>query len=370
MSTAIELSKGQEMLLDIASKFFRERWPIDSVREQLTSEAGYDSKIWDEMAELGWQGMVVPERYGGAGLGMIELVALVEPMGRALFGSPFVATQLAIQALRSGGSEEQQARWLPLLAQGAVGTVALLEHDGDWMLDRCACTGTLAGSTIQLSGEKTFVTDAAQAELLLASVQVDGAPALILIEGGELDEGAVERETVIDETRRSYRLQLDGIEVREQALISGDAAKRALDAVFAAGMLLVSAEACGGMAGALALVVEYLTSRRQFGKLIGGYQALKHPTVDILVGLERSRSHLYHAATVFERPEATDALRMAKTEASESFAFAGDRAVQFHGGVGFTYECDAQLYLRRALWCQYQFGDPLHHRRHLAETLL
>ena len=120
----------------------------------------------------------------------------------------------------------------------------------------------------------------------------------------------------------------------------------------------------------LEVIVDYLKSRIQFDRPIGSYQALKHPTVDVLVGLERARSHLYHAATVYGTPEAEVALRMAKAASCEAFAFGGDRAVQFHGGFGFTYECDAQLYLRRALWCQTQYGDPLHQRKHLADLLL
>ena len=123
--------------------------------------------------------------------------------------------------------------------------------------------------------------------------------------------------------------------------------------------------------GNIAVLVEYLNTRTAFGRKIGSYQGLKHPTVDILVGLERSRSHVYHAASLLDAGEDPEvAIRMAKAEASDSFAFAGDRAIQFHGGFGFTWECDAQLFLRRALWCQYAYGDALHHRKHLARLLL
>jgi alkylation response protein AidB-like acyl-CoA dehydrogenase len=121
-------------------------------------------------------------------------------------------------------------------------------------------------------------------------------------------------------------------------------------------------------------VVEYLKTRKQFGKLIGSYQALKHPTVDILVGLDAARSLIYHAATVTgDAPldaDAEIACRMAKAQATDALTFAGDRAVQFHGGMGFTYECDAQLYIRRAQWAQQQFGDAYHHRKRLASLLL
>jgi acyl-CoA dehydrogenase len=163
-------------------------------------------------------------------------------------------------------------------------------------------------------------------------------------------------------------LRLDGV---ADNIMTGARAIQALVLIRNAALLLNSAEACGGIAGVLDVVVEYLNTRTQFGRQIGSYQALKHPSVDILIGLERSRSHLYHAASLLQAGiDAEVALRMVKAESSESFAFAGDRAVQFHGGFGFTYECDAQLYLRRALWCQYQFGDASHHRKHLAGRLL
>ena len=140
-----------------------------------------------------------------------------------------------------------------------------------------------------------------------------------------------------------------------------------------ASLLLLSAEITGGLVGSIHTIVEYLNTRRAFDKVIGSYQALKHPTVKILLDLEASRSHLYHAATVLaddNAGEAEIALRMAKAHGSAAFAFAGDRAVQFHGGFGFTYECDAQLYLRRALWCQYQFGDEAYHLQLLEPILL
>ncbi|NJN50692.1 MAG: hypothetical protein HC809_01790 [Gammaproteobacteria bacterium] len=144
-----------------------------------------------------------------------------------------------------------------------------------------------------------------------------------------------------------------------------------IEAIRDAALLLTAAEAAGGIAGALDVTLEYLNTRTAFGRKIGSFQALKHTCAEILIGLERARSHVYHAATrINDGEDAEAALRMAKVEACDSFAFAGDRAIQFHGGFGFTYECDAQLFLRRALWLQYWFGDGPHHRKRLAELLL
>jgi alkylation response protein AidB-like acyl-CoA dehydrogenase len=201
----------------------------------------------------------------------------------------------------------------------------------------------------------------------------------VIVPAADIGAARMRRETIIDETRRSAALSLDGIRVPGSALITGEAARKALEAVRHAGLLLASAEAVGGIAGVLGVVLEYLNLRKTFGRKIGSYQSLKHTCADILIGLERSRSHVYHAASLItEAAAGADisaididvALRMAKVETGDSFVFAGDRAVQFHGGFGFTWECDAQLYLRRALWLQYAFGDAGHHRRKLADALL
>ncbi|MFP6726313.1 MAG: acyl-CoA dehydrogenase family protein, partial [Alphaproteobacteria bacterium] len=179
---------------------------------------------------------------------------------------------------------------------------------------------------------------------------------------------ALRREIVIDESRRSYSVDLQGVSVP---------AANYLPAVFLphlhlAACLLYAAEMCGGTVGVINLTLEYLTTRRQFDQFIGAYQALKHPMVDALTGLEQARSHLYHAATVFDMVEGRGeiAVRMAKAQAADAFAFASDRAIQFHGAFGFTYDCDAHLYRRRALWCEQQHGDGAHHRKHLAGLLL
>lgn len=367
MSTTatIQFSNEQGMLLDIASKFFKDKVSIDDVRLLIEDDAGFSSDLWREMAEAGWLGLAVPEEYGGTGMGLAELVPIVEPMGRSLCPSPFVATQLAIQGLLASGSEALQSAWLGRLAEGAVGTVALFEPDGSWLTSSPACTGVREGERIALSGTKTLVEGAAVAEVALVSVMLDNELALLALDRDQIAACAPEREVVIDETRRSYRLALDGVSVAPEAVATRG--REAVAAIERAALLLICAESCGGIAGALDVIVEYLKTRTQFGRQIGSYQALKHPAVDILCGLERSRSHLFHAAT---NPTDEVALRMAKAESGDSFVFAGDRGIQFHGGFGFTYECDAQLFLRRALWCQFQFGDAPHQRGLLADLVL
>lgn len=379
LSSRISFSDEQAMLQDSAVAFCRERSPSLTVRSLLTSDTGFDHGLWQEIAQLGWNGIAIPERFGGSGLTLGHTAVIAEPMGRHLLATPFASTQLAIQGLLAGASAAQQAAWLPRLAGGGIASVALFEDDGDWDLTRPQARASVAGAAATLHGAKTLVTDGAVAELLLVSVALDGAPALALLPTAGLqtglNSGTLQRETLIDETRRCHRLVLDGVELPADALITGHAALAALQAIHRAGLLLASAEAAGGIAGVLDVVVDYLNTRSAFGRKIGSYQGLKHPAADMLVGLERTRSHVAHAATLLTEgsdalAEADIALRMAKAEAGDSFVFAGDRAVQFHGGFGFTYDCDAQLYLRRALWLQPWFGDAAHQRQQLADALL
>lgn len=364
-------SDEQAMLLDTATAFFKDKSPAARVRELIAAETGFDDAAWREMVGLGWSGIAIPEALGGSGLGLAAAVPIAEPMGRHLAASPWLSTQLFIQGVLAGAAESRQNEVLGAVVEGAVGTVALFEADGSWDLERMSAGISVSGAEATLHGVKTLVLDAAAAEHLLIAASLEGEPALALVAASSLDRAAIGRETVIDETRRSYRLALDGITVPATDLIRGGAARRALRAIRQAALLLIAADAAGGIAGVLELLVDYLNTRTAFGRKIGSYQGLKHPTVDILIGLERTRSHVYHSASLLIAGDDPDvALRMAKAEASDSYAFAGDRAIQFHGGFGFTFDCDAQLYLRRALWCQYSFGDAAHHRRILAGDLL
>ncbi len=371
LSTLITFSDEQAMLLETATSFCRDQSPTATVRALLASEHGFERSLWEQMVKLGWSGIAVPEKLGGSGLSLAEAATIAEPMGRYLLATPFVSTQLFTQGLLAAGNESLQALWLPKICDGQIGTVALFERDGDWDLSQIETSAVASGQQLLLSGSKSLVCDAAVADLFLVSVLHAGAPALLVLRGSDLPAERRRREAVIDETRRSFQLDLNGLTVPANTLISGAAASAALAAIRNCALLLAAAEAAGGIAGALDLIVNYLNLRTTFGRKIGSYQSLKHPSAEILIGLERSRSHVYHAASLLAAgQDAEVALRMAKVEAGDSFAFAGDRAVQFHGGFGFTYECDAQLFLRRAIWLQYRFGDAAHHRRRLADRLL
>ena len=356
-------SEEQADLLQVAGSFCRERSPIDKVRALMEDDLGHDPAVWAEIADLGWLGVAIQEAYGGSGLGLAEVVPIVEAMGRQMMQTPYVSTVLAAEVLRIGGTEAQKQQWLPRIAGGAAATLALSEAEGNWALE---VIGTrLAGGV--LTGTKRLVADAAAAEVLLVSALVDGTAAFCLIERSAIPEGAIRRETVVDETKRSFEITLDGIAVAPEAVL----ASAPFEHLHLAGNLLSAAEMAGATEAAIDYTVDYLKTRKQFGKLIGSFQSLKHPTVANYVAWEQARSHLYAAAHCFDEQGTGEiATRMAKVSTLTTLASTADRAIQFHGGFGFTYDCDAQLYRRRAIWHAAQFGDAAYHKRRLAELLL
>ncbi|CAA0122653.1 Acyl-CoA dehydrogenase [Halioglobus japonicus] len=369
-NTALQFSEEQAMLLDVARQFCQDKSPIANVRAQLDTETGFDAALWDEMVSLGWAGIALPESYGGSGMGIATLVPVVEAMGRAMLGTPLISSSLAAQLLLRSGNTEQKERLLPAIASGAPATLALLE-DGDWGNEAVSLTLDDGGV---LRGVKKYVPDATVASLFVVSVQHQGELALAVVRSDQLPANAMRANTLIDQTKRSANVDFSGVKVDENNVIKGADVGPALRDVRLLGALLVAAEATGSSAACLDTIVEYLKTRKQFGKLIGSYQALKHPTVDILTETDSARSFVYHGATLVGEDaldtDAEIACRMAKAQACQTLLYAGDRAVQFHGGMGFTYECDAQLYIRRAQWSQQQFGDAQHHRKRLASLLL
>lgn len=368
---AIGLSDEQAEILESATKYCRDKSPIETVRRLIEDEVGYDPAVFAEMAELGWLGIAIPEQYGGAGLELAEVVPVVEQMGRNLMGGPFLSTTLATQVLLASGTEAQKSQVLPELAAGTPATLALMEPHADWDPGHIECRAERKGETLVLCGTKTLVADGEAAQWIVTSVSLEGSPALVLLDSEAIAACERRPETVIDETRRSVQLGLDGVSVSESALLDVSRTRATLERIELAGSLLATAEMCGGGASCIDYTVAYLNTRKQFGRPIGSFQALKHPIAEAHVGIEQARSHVYAAAHTFEEgKEGEIAVRMAKAHAGPAFAFAADRAIQFHGGFGFTYECDAQLYRRRALWCENQHGDALYHRRKLADLIL
>ena len=367
----ISFSDEQAMILDSAKDFCRDKSDITTVRSLLKSETGYKNDVWAEMIALGWTGLALPEQYGGSGMGVGATIPLVESMGRHLLCTPFITSTIASQAILRGGTEDQKSRWLPSIVEGAIASMAMLDNE-DWGATEIRCTLTPKDGGFVLEGKKLQVNDAAKADLFLVLASSNGAPTLVLVEATALPQGAISNNTLVDETKRASNVDFSGVTVKADAILAKGF--EALHDVRLIGALLTATEATGTAAAALDTLVGYLTTRKQFGRLIGSYQALKHPTVDILLQMDSARTLIYHAATLINdaslNKDTEIACRMAKAQATDALLFAGDRSVQFHGGMGFTYDCDAMLYIRRAQWAQHQYGDAQHHRKLLAPLLL
>ena len=367
----IGFTEEQIDMLNAAERFCREKSPMDKVRSLMTDELGYDAAVWAEIGALGWLGIAIPEEYGGVGLSLTEVVPVAEQMGRRMMHSPFVATTLAAQAILIGGTEAQKAEILPQIARGASATLALSEQNGDWDLSHIEATAKPDRNGYHLSGTKTFVADLDAADWVIASVMIKGKVALAIIPKTSIHDSAIRREVIIDETKRSYELNLDRVLIGESEIMELDKTDAALNHIHLSANLLSAAELTGGAQSCIDYTVEYLGTRKQFGKLIGSFQALKHPTVDAFVNYQKARSLLYTAAFNFaQQGEGEIAVRMAKAKAEETLSFAADRSIQFHGGFGFTYDCDAQLYRRRAIFLASQHGDARYHKQKLADLLL
>jgi len=364
------ISEEQVELMDVAETVCRDLSPVSKVRDMLADVKGHSDLDWAQLGELGWLGIAIPDSFGGVGLSVAEIVPVVEQMGRRLMAGPFLSTTLAAQALVMGGTEAQKVAVLPKLAQGAAATLALSEANGAVDLAEISATATRTTDGFALSGEKVFVLNLDVAEHIVISAKLDGDVCLFLATRAQLGAYRARREILIDETKRSYALSLDGITLPEGAQLAAEKTAATLDHIHLTANLLGAAELVGATQACLDYTLDYLRTRKQFGKTIGAYQALKHPMVDAYVGYEKARSLLYAAAHSFGRQgEGEIAVRLAKIGAVNALSFAADRAIQFHGGFGFTYDCDAQLYRRRAIFHAAQHGDARYHKAKLAARL-
>ena len=363
-------TEEQELLRSEVRKFLDENCPLEEVRKISESPEGFSRELWKQIAELGWLGLTVPEEHGGADLGWVDLVVILEEAGRTLFPSPLISTTLAAAAIRESGSAEQQARWLPRIADGsAIGTLALLEADDIQGAEGIRLRAT-EDATL-LDGEKLFVCDAGAADLFVVALRSGEGPMdlrLAVVERGA--EGVASEDLPgIDLTKRLGRVRFDGVRLAPEDLLGGGGPAGAVTTRLQdLGAVAVAAEMVGAAEAALQLTVGYSQERVQFGQPIGTFQGVKHPLAEMYVDIESFRSLVYYAAWCLDEghEDAALAASRAKAYASEALARIGIDAIQLHGGIGYTWEYDAQLYLKRAKWARPMFGDADYHYERVA----
>ncbi len=372
-------NEEQEELRAAARSFLADHSSPDQVRQAMASERGYDPEVWKRMsAELGWTSIVVPERYGGLGLGYVELVALLEIMGGALLCAPFFSSVcLASNALLAGGTEEQKAEHLPALAAGQLlATLACTEPNGDWGAAGIETIARKQGGDFVLSGRKRFVLDGHCAELLIVAARKEGTTGEdgISLLAVPADARGLERRALptMDQTRRQAAIELRDVRVPARCLMGeegrgGPALRKTLDLAAVA----LAAEQVGGAQKCLDLSVEHARERVQFGRPIGSFQAIKHKCADMLLEVESARSASYYAGCVAaeDGAELPMVASLAKARCSDAYFRCAAETLQIHGGVGFTWEYDVHLYFKRARSTEIFLGDATHHRERVAQSM-
>ncbi len=369
-----DLSDTQQLLKDSARKCLQSECPITKVRRLVESDTPYDAALWQTIAEQGWTGIRFAEAYDGLGLGMVEVAAIMEEMGRALLPAPYTATVLmAGTLLDRAGNDAQKRQYLAPICRGeARATLAWLEADASWNPAHVRMDAVNSGDGLVLRGAKRFVPDAVAADFFICAGRVGGELGLVIVAAGSpgLHLTAM---PALDLTRPLYAVDFDGVAVsRENILAVGEPAQAALEDMTDVATVGLTAEMVGGMQRVLEIAVDYAKTRQQFGKPIGQFQAVQHMCADMLVLLESARSAAYYAAyELNERlPEARLAVSVAKAYLSDAYREVGNRGIQVHGGMGFTWENDVHLYYRRAKASEILFGDAAYHRERIARMVI
>jgi len=353
------LSESQQILKDTARKFFAGESPIAAVRKAMETSTAYDAALWTKLAEQGFTGIITPEEYGGMGLGKVELVLLMEEAGYALLPGPFFSTvALAGSVIDACATPEQKKKYLQRIAAGqARATVALVEAAGSWDADSLKISA--AGG--KLNGTKLFVTDAAVADFIVVVASDD-----VFVVDAKAPGLHIEPMKGMDLARKIYAVEFKNMPAEKLGDPTGLAG--ALNVATAA----LCAEMTGGMQRTLELTVAYAKTRKQFGKPIGIFQAVQHLCADMYLETESSRSAAYYAAWALEEnvPNAAASVSVAKMYASDAARNVGNRGIQVHGGMGFTWENDIHLYYRRAKASETMLGDGAFHRERIARMVI
>jgi len=372
----IGFTEEQELLRETARKFLDSECDSRFVRARMAEAAAVTDEFWRKLAEQGWLGIVYPEPDGGSGLGLVDLVVLMEEMGRRVMPGPFLSTVLlGGAAIAEAGSRAQRSEWLPRIAAGETkAALAWTEPALRWDAAGITLPARETGGGFILSGSKLFVGDAHLADVLVVaartrdgSTMADGVSLFLAPQG--TSGLSISVMPTIDDTRKLCEVQFDNVVLPAPALLGElNEGWAPLSRVVTRATVALCAEMCGGAQQVLDMTVEYAKLRVAFGKPIGSYQGVKHQAADMLVALENAKSLTYYAAWAVDEGEAEVplAVAMAKAAASDMARKIAGAGIQLHGGIGMTWEHDLQLYFKRAKACEVAFGDATWHRERVA----
>jgi len=386
-------NEEQQMIRDTAAAFLAEVSDSAAIRRAMATEQGYEDTVWARIVgDMYWQALHIPEQYGGLGLGYVELVALFEQMGRYLLCSPFLSTvAFATNALLVAANGEQKNTWLPQIASGELtGTLAYISPGGSNgpQAVQAICEKTAHGYT--LNGTLRYVLDGHTAGLLIVAARTKNSSGEqgISLFAVPANTAGITRTWLptMDQTRKQAEIVLQNVAVPSDALLGSEgAAWPQLQKVLQLAQIAIAAEQMGGAQQALDISVEYTKGRYQFNRPIASFQGIKHKAADMMVKAESARSAAYYAACVAQEAlaiavggdgdaalaaELSEAAAIAKAYCSDAFFFNAGSGIQMHGGVGFTWEYDIQLYFKRAKSTETLLGNAVWHREQLAKMLL
>ncbi|MBI1728027.1 MAG: acyl-CoA/acyl-ACP dehydrogenase [Candidatus Rokubacteria bacterium] len=386
-------NEEQDLLRSTARKFLDNECASETVRKLMDGPEGMTPDLWKKIAEQGWTGLIFPDEHGGMGLGFVDLVVLMEEMGRSVLPGPFFSTVLlGGLAIREAGTDTQKKSWLPRISSGeARATLAWMEPSAELGARGITLQAAAKGTGFTLDGTKLFVHDAHTADVIVVAARTSSGqnppaggqnpPA-----GGQDPEDGVSLFLVpkgtpgmsvtllptMDQTRKLCEVELKNVVLGAEALM-GQAGSGwvPLARVIDRATVALCAEMCGGAQKVLEMTVEYAKIRQAFGRPIGSYQGVKHKAADMLVDVENSKSITYYAAWAMDEgvPEGQLAVSMAKAYVSDAYRRVSGAGIQLHGGIGFTWEHDLHLYFKRAKGSEFTFGDATWHRERVAQLV-
>jgi alkylation response protein AidB-like acyl-CoA dehydrogenase len=366
------LNEEQSMLRDAAKSWTQEKSPVTAFRKMRDSgvEIGYDANAWNEMAEMGWAGVIIPEEYGGSAFGYLSMGLILEELGRTLTASPLIASGVgAASALVLGGSDSQKSEWLPKIADGSVVGALAVDEGPHHAPEKVALAATKSGAGYSLSGTKTFVIEGLAANLLVVSARTSGKPGdkdgitLFLVPADA--KGVSRKRLALADNRGAANITFDKVEVGADAVLGAadkgwDVLEKTLDRVRAA----LAAEMLGSANQAFETTLDYLKVRVQFGQVIGSFQALQHRAAKMFTDLELARSAVEAALQAIDAdsPDVAELVSLSKAKMGDVFHLVSNEMVQMHGGIGMTDAHDSGFYLKRARAAEAAFGSQSYHR--------
>ena len=373
--------EDETILRDSARKFLADNASVEALRrlvardhkqayESAVPPAPWDEALWQQMVELGWPSLAVPERAGGVGMKMVAVAALAEEAGRAALVSPLITTMLATCVLRECDTPAASAA-LERIVGGAPMALALTNARGSWAVDDTDVTATPSAGGVVLSGTASFVQDARKVRAFVVAARGGGEVGLYLVDA-DAPGVAIHPDRVVDLTRDQARVSFADVRVpADRVVAAGTAGAEALRRAVPALLTIVAADMCGAGEWQLQTTTAYAQVRKQFDRPLGFFQAVKHPLVNMMLAVDQARSLVYNAACAIdsEPARAERFTRMAKASAGDMAALCSGRSVQLHGGIGFTWECDVHLWFKRQQHNQLLLGDAAYQRARLAELV-